>query len=390
MQKINLLYVITKLELGGAQKQLLLLVRHLDKNRYNLFLITAREGLLINELSSLKELKIKTIKSLERSINPIRDLFALFEIYHFIKRNKIDIVHTHSSKAGLLGRWAARWAGVNKIIHTVHGWSFNDYQNWFLRHFCIGLERLTAKITDRLIVVSHTDKQTGLKENIGELRKYILIHYGINFDEFKKDKVVVDKRKKELGLNSNLLVAMVACFKPQKAPLDFLRVAASIQENFPQLKFLLIGDGVLRKRIERTIEKFNLKESVILTGWRRDVPEVLSLIDVFVLTSLWEGLPIAVLEAMASGKPVVVTNTGGISEIVTHARNGFLVARGDVKAMKENIITLLKDKNLIYQIGERAKRSLNSEFSIENMIRRTQNLYNELISKEVRRCQLKY
>ncbi len=380
MKKINLLYIITKLEFGGAQKQLLLLARHLDALRYNLFLLTAKVGLLMDEAIGIKGLQLKTLKSLERSINPIKDLLAGFEIYFFIKRNNIDIVHTHSSKAGILGRWAAKFAGAKVIIHTVHGWNFNDYQNAILRKVFIILERLTAKITDRLIVVSHADKQKGIRNRIGEPKKYILIRYGISPDEFISNIEERQKARKGLGLlDGELLVGMISCFKPQKAPQDFIKLAALVNKIYPQIKFILVGDGILKKKIEKTIEKFNLNGNIILTGWRRDIPELLSAIDIFVLTSLWEGLPIAVLEAMASGKPVIATDTGGVSEIIKPGINGYLVERGDIKAIRDKIIALSKDQDLKIKMGGNAREILNSDFRSENTILKTQNLYEDLI-----------
>ena len=281
MQGLNLLYVITKLELGGAQKQLLSLVTHLDKERYNLSLITARNGLLVNNALSIKQLRLVRSSFLERSINPIKDLLALFQIYNFIKKNKIDIVHTHSSKAGILGRWAARLAKVKIVIHTVHGWSFNEYQNRLLRKIIIWLERLTALITDKLVVVSYHDRQKGLDNHIGDTNKYKLIRYGIDYEEFsKKNKAL----REELGIGTgDLVIGMISCFKPQKSPQDFVRLAFLLNESLPQasspeqnpyhgrdfplkIKFILIGDGVLRKEIERLIFKFNLGKQVILTG----------------------------------------------------------------------------------------------------------------------------
>jgi hypothetical protein len=176
--------VITKLELGGAQKQLLSLITRLDKERFNIFLFTAQDGLLIKEASSITGLTIKKSRYLERPINPLKDLLALIEIYKFIKKNNIDIVHTHSSKAGILGRFVARLAKVKFIIHTVHGWSFNDYQPLFMRSVFIGLERLSARFTHKLIVVSYYDRKKGLKNRIAREDKYRLIRYGIEYTEF--------------------------------------------------------------------------------------------------------------------------------------------------------------------------------------------------------------
>ena len=376
MQPINLLYVITKLELGGAQKQLLSLITNLDRERYNLSLITARDGFLVESALSIQQLTLVRSKFLERSINPVKDFLVFCQIYNFIRKHKIDIVHTHSSKAGILGRWAARLAGTKYIVHTVHGWSFNDYQNPFWSKLVIWLERLAALITHRLIVVSDRDLQKGLVNRIGCKDKYKLIRYGIDYQAFSQKN---EDLRKELKLNpTDLLVGMVACFKPQKSPQDFIMLAYLVNQVMPETKFLLIGDGVLRRKIEFLIAKFHLEAKVFLTGWREDIPRVLSAVDIFVLTSLWEGLPVSVLEAMAASQPVVATDTGGIAEVVIREKTGFLLSPGDIKGMAEKLIRLLKDENLRKRLGHDARDSLRDNFTIENMLRNTENLYGNL------------
>lgn len=376
---INLLYVVTKLELGGAQKQLLGLLRHLNKAKFHPFLFTAKDGLLLSEAESINGLTIQKSGNLKRPINPLQDLLALIEIYRFIKENNIGIVHTHSSKAGILGRLAARLAGVRIIVHTVHGWSFNDYQPIWKRVFFIWLERLIASFSDKLVVVSHHDKQKGLNYRIGREDKYQLIRYGIDYSKFTvKDQGI----REELGVNSRgLLVGMIACFKPQKSPQDFIKAAYLVSKINPEVKFLLVGDGILRKAIERLISRFNLQDRVILAGWRRDIPRVLSAIDVFVLTSLWEGLPITILEAMASFKPVVATDTRGVRDIITEGQTGFLARPGDVKAISEKLVILLKDASLRIQMARNAKGNLDFNFTTQHMVASSESMYDGLVRR---------
>lgn len=379
MGKTNILYVITKLELGGAQKHLLSLISNLDKSKYSVFLFTAKEGLLLNDALSISGLCVKTSSLLERQINLFKDIPALFEIYSFIKKYNIDIVHTHSSKAGIIGRLAARLAKVKIIIHTVHGWPFNDYQSFLARYIYIFLERFAARFSDKLIVVSGFDKGKGLKNRIGDNSKYALIYYGILFENFGGSEYNINNIRRELRLRSDdLLIGMISCLKPQKAPQDFIKLAYLINKNIPGLKFILIGDGILRKRIEDLIAGYRLKNQVLLLGWRRDIPEILSAIDIFALTSLWEGLPIAVLEAMASAKPVVVTDTGGIREIIFENKTGFMVKPGDINSMAEKLKLLLNSAKLREKIGLDARNSLASSFRLEAMVRQTQDLYGNL------------
>ena len=372
--------MVTKLELGGAQKQALSLIRHLNKEEYKVFLFTADDGLLMNEALAINGITIKRSRFLERPINPWKDLFSLFEIYIFIKKKQIDIVHTHSSKAGIVGRLAARLAKVKIIAHTVHGWSFNDYQPFWTRLLYIWLERWIGGFTDRLIVVSHYDQEKGLSKNIASENRYSLIRYGIDYAEFS-GKQNAGKARQELGIGADdLVVGMIACFKPQKSPGDFVRLVVLIHQSLPRVKFVLVGDGALRENIKDLISEYNLQKNMLLLGWREDIPEILSAIDVFVLTSLWEGLPISVLEAMASHKPVVATDTGGIREVVSENKTGFLVSPHDIKAMAEKVEILLNDRSLRLKMGNNAYSGLDSNYRLECMVNSTKELYENLIA----------
>jgi len=377
MQKVHILYVITKLELGGAQKQLLYLISNLDQKRFRVFLLTAQEGLLLENLSSIEAITLRRSVYLERAINPIKDLLALIEIYRYIKKNTISIVHTHSSKAGILGRLAAKLANVKLIIHTIHGWSFNDFQPALCRDFFIWLERFTASFTNRLIAGSNYDMQKGIRLRIGQAHKYKLIRYGIDYAEFsKRDETI----KTELGFNNaDLVVGLISCLKPQKCPQDYIKLAHLIHQELPDVKFILVGDGVLRSQVQELIDSLHLRESVMLMGWRRDIRRILSGLDVFVLTSLWEGLPIAVLEAMAASLPIVATDTGGIAEVVADGKTGLLVNPHDILSMSKKLYLLLRDRNLRRKIGEEAKNSLGLEFMFLNMVKNTQDLYFSLL-----------
>ena len=378
-RKINILYVITKLELGGAQKQLLTLVRGLDKEKFSPYIITAYDGLLVDAAKDIPNLKLIRCKLFERDIRPVQDILVLFFLYYFIKINNIDIVHTHSSKAGILGRLAAKTAGIKIIIHTVHGWSFHNYQIKAAYYFYLFLEKICAAFSSAIIVVSQWDKDWALQQAVGRQDKYRLIRYAVNYEEFKNS-IGPSQIRKELGLcETDLVVGMVACFKPQKSPLDFIKLASAINKDFPDAKFILVGDGVLRKKICALIDKFNLKEKVILTGWRNDIVQILSCLDIFVLTSLWEGLPIVVLEAMAAGLPVVATDTGGIREVVLHGKTGYLVNPRDVQALRDKLKELLMQPYLRKEFGKLAVSTLNpNEYSLSKMIKNTTQLYSEL------------
>lgn len=378
-RKISILYVITKLELGGAQKHLLSLIRGLDKERFNPYILTAYDGLLVDAAKQILGLKLIRCRFLERSIQPVKDILTLFFIYRFIRNNNIDIVHTHSSKAGILGRLAAKAAGVKNIIHTVHGWSFHDYQSGIAYYLYLFLEKLCASFSSLIIVVSQWDKNKAGQQLSGRQDKFRLIRYAINPGEFR-DEAGGSRVRNEFGLSgADLIVGMVACFKPQKSPLDFIKLAGVVAKDFPNVKFILVGDGVLRKKISALINKLNLKDRVILTGWRDDVASILSCLDVFVLTSLWEGVPIAVLEAMAAGLAVIATDTGGVGEVVLDGKTGYLVKPHDIQALHKRLEELLMKPYLRNEFGRLASLSLGSdEYSPDNLLKNTTQLYLDL------------
>ena len=291
------------------------------------------------------------------------------------------MVHTHSSKAGILGRWAAKLAGVHVIVHTIHGWSFHSRLHFLTGFFYVFLERITAKFTDKLIAVSASDIQKGLDEQIASKDKYALIHYGIRKEQFLNCRIDINKKKRELGLDINSsLVGMVACLKPQKSPRDFIKAASLVKRSNHRVQFLLVGDGALRKKVEELVKDFNLEENLILTGWRKDIPEIMSCFDILVLSSLWEGQPLVFLEAMYSRLPIVAYNVDGAKEIVRDGINGFLAAPGDFTALASRINHLLRNRELLKKMGENGFNSvMNNGYHIERMLEDLDRLYCNLV-----------
>lgn len=379
---VRVLHIITKIELGGAQQNTLDTVKYLDRNKYELYLVSGTEGLLVDSAKKIKDAKIVLLSELKHKINPVYDFLCFLKLVILFKKEKIDIVHTHSSKAGILGRFAAKLAGVKIIIHTIHGFSFNKFQNFFVRNLYIFLERITASFTDKLIVVTTKDIEKGLSQKVGYKELYTVIRSGIDIDKFKNTKIDILSKKEGLNIKNSLwnVVGMVGCFKPQKAPLDFVRVAELVIKRLPNTYFVLVGDGELRKEIESLILKLNLKENFILTGWRNDVAEIIKLFDVFVLTSLWEGLPRSILQAFALKIPVVATDVDGSAEIVEDGKTGFLVDTGDYKKISERVIQLLQDKELSERLATSGFDKLTTEFDYKEMVKNIDLLYGTFMS----------
>ncbi len=395
-QKIRIAFILTQFELGGAQKHLLSLLERLDPERFHPILLTSAEpGPLTPYAKELLGDQLIEIASLRREVNPVLDLKAGREIFSVLQAHPVDLVHTHSSKAGILGRWGAHRAGIKNIIHTVHGFGFTPEQPLWERRLYIGMEQRAAAVTNRMIAVSKTVIEEGCRYNIGVRSQYQWIPCGIDPKEFEiqSDGTVGATRALPLRIREELkippespLITMVACFKPQKAPLDFVRAAAKVAPDFPQAKFLIVGDGVLRPQIERERERFHLVGAthasplLILAGWRRDIPAILAASQVVILTSRWEGLPVTLLEAMASRKPIVATAVGGTPEIVQDGENGFLSSPGDIEAIARSICRLLKNPEEAAAMGECGRKRLSVDYEVTETVRRLENLYEELHS----------
>ena len=388
MRPVHVVHIITKLELGGAQQNTLFTIAHLDRDRFRPYLITNSEGILVSEARALKGVKTFFIPELIREISPLMDVKALFRIKGILQGIKKDdspmIVHTHSSKAGILGRWGARFARADAVIHTIHGFGFHDYQPLPIRIFLIFLEKVTARITDMFIAVSQANIKKGVDSGIFPKRKTTLIRSGIELEEFTQGKVKQAEKKKALGFEPALpLITMIGCLKPQKAPLDYVEVAHKVLQK-KEACFILVGDGELREKIEKKAVQLGLgKERLKLLGWRRDIPGILAATDIFCLTSLWEGLPRVLPQAMALGIPIVATNVDGTPEAVIHNVNGFVTKPRDTKAMAERIIYLLDNSQEAKMMGKQGKKMVR-EFDIRRMVREQEDLYLKLLRKKER------
>jgi glycosyltransferase involved in cell wall biosynthesis len=387
MKPLPVVHIITKLELGGAQQNTLFTIAHLNRERFRPYLITNNKGILVSEAMALKDVKTFFLPELIREINPLMDIRALFKIRGILRSLKKSdsgmIVHTHSSKAGILGRWGARLGGADVIIHTIHGFGFHDHQSAPIRAFMILLEKLTATITDKFIAVSKANIQTGVDKGIFLIQKATLIRSGIDLEEFSRGRVNKVEKKKALGVAPTLpLVTMIGCLKPQKAPLDYVQVAHLVLQE-QDVYFILVGDGILREKVEKQMIELGLGERLKLLGWRRDIPEILAATDIFVLTSLWEGLPRVLPQAMIMGIPIVATKVDGTPEAVTDGLNGFLVDPHDVRGMAEKIVYLLNHSEKARAMGVRGK-GMTGEFDIRKMVSEQEKLYLSLLREKGR------
>ena len=376
--RLKVVHVVTRLEFGGAQQNTLHTVRSLDSRRFEPLLICGEGGYLDEEVRRDQEVRAIFLDSLVREISPLRDILALLELRRLFAVERPEIVHTHSSKAGIIGRLAAALAGVPVIVHTYHGFGFHDRQNPLVKSVYVFLERLCALMTTRLIFVSHANKSYAVRHRIPGADAGVVIRSGIHLGRFPAE---VDKPslKASAGIGENSpVVISIGNLKPQKNAGDFVAAAAKAAERVPEAHFVFLGEGPQRRQLEEKAVALGLEGRVHFLGWRRDGAQWLAAADVFALTSLWEGLPRALVESMRTGLPSVCYATDGVSDVLKDGDNGFLVDPGDVASFAERLVSLLSDEGLRRRLGAAAASSIGPEFDIDGMVRSQESLYETL------------
>lgn len=374
--------VITRLDLGGAQEVALETAARLDAARFDVRLLAGPGGLLDGQAAGRLKAGFVPVPRLVHPIHAVNDLLALLWLWNYFRRERIQVVHTHSSKAGLLGRVAAWLAGVPRIVHTVHGWSFNDEQGGALFNFYRVVERALARLTHLIAVVAQSCRDKGLLNGVGRADQYALLRAAVDLPAWARVKrsraaVLAALRQGPQPLRSTpkFIVGCIANCKAQKNPLDFVRVAARVLKQVPETAFVYVGDGPLRTDAEALAKQLGIGARVRFLGWHKD-PRVLAAgFDVFLLTSLYEGLPCVFPQVLIQGTPVVATGVDGAAEIVREGVNGYLCQPRDVEALAERVVAILSDAPLRKRLSAAAKRSVSAEFSFDDMVFRTASLY---------------
>lgn len=403
----KVLHIITRLDKGGSAQNTLLTVRGLsqitevrrqksedrrqrteDRRQKSDYRLQTTESnwikykvtLVTGSVSDvdISDINVVIIPELGREINPVVDIVCLFKLYKFIKEGRFDIVHTHSSKAGFLGRIAAKLAGVATIFHTPHGHIFYGYFNSYITQIFILLERFAAKFTDRIISLTDSETWDYIKFRIAPKEKFLTIHSGIKIERFMNTKVNKIEKLKELGIIESPVVISVARLVPIKGHKYLIDAASRVVRIIPNVKFLLVGGGHLREKLEKQVQHLSIRESVLFLDEREDVPELLACADIFTICSLNEGMGRAIVEAMAAGLPVVATKVCGIPDVVEDGVTGILVPPKDPVSLSMTILKLLKDRELAKKMGEEGRKRARM-FGVEEMVSKIENLYEELM-----------
>jgi len=366
---------------GGAQRNTLLTLGGLVQAGYEAELLCGPGGPLIEEARAIA-VPVHVIPDLIRPIDLLKDWRAYRHLHALFGRRRYDIVHTHSTKAGLLGRLAARRAGVPVVVHTVHGVPFELKRDLKTRLY-IGLERLAASVTDCLVCVGETLRQEQIAMGIAPPAKLVTIYSGIDFSTYVPQRSALEQ-KHQLGLEEAWpIVGNIGRLSQQKAQYDLIEAVARLREKYPRIRLLLVGEGELRPALERQIERRQLASQVSLLGERQDIADLLNIFDVYAASSRWEGVGRALSEAMYWGLPIVTTPVNGVKELIVHEQTGLHVPPGAPGALADAIDRLLSEHTLAKQLGVQAQAKVREIMDSQQMIRAIEALYRQLTRKNM-------
>ncbi|KPK39191.1 MAG: hypothetical protein AMJ78_08855, partial [Omnitrophica WOR_2 bacterium SM23_29] len=320
------------------------------------------------------------IPELGRQIHPLKDLIALWKIYGIVRHERPDIVHTHTAKAGALGRIAAILAGVPTRIHTFHGNVFQGYFNRFFARFFIFIERLLAYFTTCIIAVSEEQKKEICQRfKIAKQDKVRVVPLGLELENLFSIKSRCGRLRQVLKIeDETITVGIIGRLVPIKNHRMFIEaikhLPGYLNNNF-DVKYLIIGDGQERKALEKYTKDLSLDGNVIFCGWREDMKSVYSDLDIIALTSINEGTPVSLIEALAAGRPVIATKVGGVADVVEDGVNGYLVPSGDAETFSQRLAELIRDSQKRYEFGLKGREMVRSRFSKERLIEDIKALY---------------
>ncbi len=358
----EVLHVINTAEVGGGAEHLIHLTQALGVHGFQSHVAVGRDGPATVRLRG-SGIPVTVIGPM-RATAPVR-------LARILKTVRPDLLHLHGSRAGLAGVLAAHLTGTGPIVYTAHAFAFRRRLPSVLRWAASQAEALTCRLAHRVICLTRQDAEAAARSGIS-VDRFVVAPNGIDVTRF----MTASHRRTEFGFQpSSPVVGMIARLVPQKDPVTFVQMARHVAEAVPEARFLLVGDGVLRRTVEQAMGALGLEGRLILTGFRGDVPELLATMDVVVLTSLWEGLPIAVLEAMAAAKPVVATALPSLAEVIVDGETGALIPVQDPARLAAAVVHLIRHPEMRRAMGYQSRERVRREFTVARMVEATVDVY---------------
>ena len=368
---MRILYVITKSEIGGAQTHLMEVVRYMHRAGHDVSVVTGTAGWFTNELAAIG-VDYEVLPDLVREINPAKDIKTINSICHILEDKQPDIIHCHSSKAGIVGRIAGAIKNVPAMF-TAHGWAFTSGVSPAKRIMYAAIEHMMLGITRKVICVSEFDRQLAKRWFLHNYNRIVTVHNGI------ADKKISISTVREYSLPLKLV--SVARFSHQKNNMELIRAVEQINKLYSgSLQLNMVGDGPLLSEAQAYVESHKLEDDVHFLGRRTDVDDILNQNDIFCLISNYEGLPISIIEAMRAEVSIIASDVGGVNELVQDGVNGFLIPRGNIFELVEKLKYILDHKELIKYMGKASRKIYEEEYTADRMNKKIFSVYNEVIA----------
>jgi len=371
---MDILYVVDNIEFGGGERNFAQIINRLPKDRYKVMVVCMPGGVFEEEIRG-SGAQIRPVDMGSRF-----NILLIFRLAELMKREGIHIVHSQGGRADFFARIAAKLAKVPKVVSTV-AMPVEGYDVGSLRKTVyVALDRFTERFVDRFIVVSQALRKVLILDHKIAHDKVIKIYPGIVIEDYHHHSPSDKAIREEFRIEPDIpIVGAIGRLVWQKGFSFFIHAAKRIVKVFSDVKFLIVGEGPLHQELKMLSKRLEISEYLVFTGFRRDIPDLLSGMDILVIPSLKEGLPAVLLEGMAMAKPIVATNIDGISEIIRDGETGLLVPPGDPEALAEAITSLLKDRDKAMTMGRAGRRLIGREFSVEEMVRRTQEVYESMV-----------
>jgi len=369
MPKKKLLHFQLLPLLSGPQNVMLHILEALNPEEYEIFVMSKPGGPLVDAVKS-RGFKYIPLPLLKHSIS-LLDFIVFFQLITLFRKHKFDIVHTHSSKPGLLGRIAARFAGIPMIIHTGHGAPFHDYQSALVHRFYLELERISACFGDKLVFVNHSIRQYYLSHHLIKPEKALTIYNAVSPDLLNQLETSALARHPKADC---VTIGSILRFTEAKNIIQTINVAIRICQKRNDVNFIFVGDGEYYALCLQMVKTHSLQDRITLPSWQHDTADWLAKFDVFVLYSIFEGLPMSIIEAMHSGLPIIGSNLPGIAELVDDA-NGWLIPAKQPLQLEEELHIIIDSSASYAQKGRNSRKRVKELCSFANFIIGYKSLY---------------
>ncbi|MBI3586926.1 MAG: glycosyltransferase family 4 protein [Ignavibacteriales bacterium] len=370
----KVLLMIDEASIGGGQQHVLALAENIKREEYEVAVACERSGYLVDELRKRK------ISVLPISISNTLSVRSLLSCVQAIRQYSPAIVHTHGGTAGFYGRIAARIVGGIRTVHTYHGLHYLHAKSNSITFLHRWIDRLLLPMTNSLICVAQADYDLGVAKKVVHPSKGVVIYNGIAVERYKASVLSAKGLLEQKTKNDTFIVGTIGRLHIQKGHKFFLVAAKQILEEYPNTLFYIVGEGILRQELEAQSRTLGIAENVKFLGARTDIPQQLARMDVFVLPSLWEGLPLVLLEAMAARKPIVATAVNGVLEILEDRKEGMLVPPKDPESLAKAVLLLRRDPALASALESAAYTKVSTRFNVQTMTRSTEKVYEKVLN----------